>query len=156
MLYLTHPIDASKFGTSYLSKFGWDASQGLGMSGEGRTDAIKVAQKLDMFGIGAAQQKDPNGIAWKQNKDYENLLRRLNESVETTPVPESAGVEEKENGDDTEDGKSEKKRKRKEGGEDKKEKKKQRKEGKETESKESTPPPVSAQPTKVVIPRHRG
>ncbi|KAF8918158.1 hypothetical protein CPB85DRAFT_1157025, partial [Mucidula mucida] len=70
--------DASKFGTSYLSKFGWDASQGLGASGDGRTSHIKVQQKLDMMGIGAQHQKDPNGIAWKQNKDFENVLMRLN------------------------------------------------------------------------------
>ncbi len=42
------------------------------------TSHIKVNQKLDMLGIGAAHQKDPNGIAWKQNKDFENLLKRLN------------------------------------------------------------------------------
>lgn len=71
-------LDASRFGQNYLSKFGWDASQGLGASGDGRTSHIKVVQKLDMFGIGAAQQKDPNGIAWKQNKDFELLLARLN------------------------------------------------------------------------------
>jgi len=41
---------------------------------------IKVAQKLDMMGIGAAHQKDLNGVAWKQNRDYENLLKRLNEA----------------------------------------------------------------------------
>lgn len=70
--------DAARFGQNYLSKFGWDASKGLGAEGEGRTSALKVAQKLDMLGIGAAHQKDPNGIAWKQNKDFENLLRRLN------------------------------------------------------------------------------
>ena len=49
------------------------------MSEEGRTTHIKVAQKLDMMGIGAAHQKD-NGVAWKQNRDYENLLKRLNEA----------------------------------------------------------------------------
>lgn len=72
--------DAARFGSSYLSKFGWDSNKGLGVGGDGRTSHIKVAQKLDMMGIGAAHQKDPNGIAWKQNKDYENLLKRLNEA----------------------------------------------------------------------------
>ncbi|KAF9524026.1 hypothetical protein CPB83DRAFT_798570 [Crepidotus variabilis] len=70
--------DAARFGSNYLSKFGWDASKGLGTAGEGRTTHIKVAQKLDMMGIGAAHQRDPNGIAWKQNRDFENVLRRLN------------------------------------------------------------------------------
>jgi Pin2-interacting protein X1 len=74
----SHP-DAAKFGQTYLAKFGWDESQGLGASGSGRTSHIKVSQKLDMLGIGAANQRDPNGIAWKQNKDFENLLKRLNE-----------------------------------------------------------------------------
>jgi len=73
-------IDATRFGSNYLAKFGWESSKGLGVSGEGRTTHIKVAQKLDMMGIGAAHQQDPNGVAWKQNKDYENLLKRLNEA----------------------------------------------------------------------------
>ncbi|VDC01504.1 unnamed protein product [Peniophora sp. CBMAI 1063] len=70
--------DAAKFGQQYLSKFGWDASKGLGASGEGRTSHLKVSQKLDMLGIGHAHQNSPDGIAWKQNRDFENLLRRLN------------------------------------------------------------------------------
>ncbi|KAJ7128989.1 hypothetical protein C8R43DRAFT_1026752 [Mycena crocata] len=74
--------DAAKFGSSYLSKFGWDSSKGLGAEGDGRISHIKVSQKLDMLGIGAAQQKDPNGIAWKQNKDFERLLERLNAESE--------------------------------------------------------------------------
>lgn len=78
---LTWADDAAKFGSSYLSKFGWDSSKGLGASGDGRTSHIKVSQKLDMLGIGAAHQKDPDGIAWKQNKDFESLLRRLNEAA---------------------------------------------------------------------------
>lgn len=57
---------------------GWSVGTGLGAAGDGRTTHIKVQQKLDMMGIGAAHQKDPNGLAWKQNKDFENLLRRLN------------------------------------------------------------------------------
>jgi Pin2-interacting protein X1 len=71
--------DANRFGQAYLSKFGWDASQGLGASGEGRLTHIKVSQKLDMLGIGAASHGNhPDGIAWKQNKDFEALLKRLN------------------------------------------------------------------------------
>jgi G-patch domain len=73
--------DASRFGQTYLAKFGWDASKGLGASGEGRTSALKATQKLDMLGIGVQHQKDPNGIAWRQNRDFENLLRRLNHEV---------------------------------------------------------------------------
>ncbi len=72
--------DAARFGSNYVSKFGWDPSKGLGVGGEGRTSHIKVAQKLDMMGIGAAHQADPNGVAWKQNKDFENLLKRLNQA----------------------------------------------------------------------------
>lgn len=72
--------DAARFGSNYLSKFGWDPSKGLGVGEEGRTSHIKVAQKLDMMGIGAAHQADPNGVAWKQNKDFENLLKRLNQA----------------------------------------------------------------------------
>ena len=85
MVGITQVTDASKFGQNYLAKFGWDSTQGLGVAGDGRTSHIKVAQKLDMFGIGAAQQQDPNGIAWKQNKDFERLLQRLNEEKTSEP-----------------------------------------------------------------------
>ncbi|KAF9228354.1 hypothetical protein BS17DRAFT_813295 [Gyrodon lividus] len=78
--------DASRFGLSYLSKFGWDTSQGLGSSGEGIKTHLKVSQKLDMMGIGAQHQKDPNGIAWKQNREFEALLKRLNKGVEGQEV----------------------------------------------------------------------
>ncbi|KAH9996668.1 hypothetical protein BJV74DRAFT_754592, partial [Russula compacta] len=71
--------DASRFGQTYLAKFGWDPSKGLGASGEGRTNAIKAKQKLDMLGIGSQHQNSTDGIAWRQNRDFENLLRRLNE-----------------------------------------------------------------------------
>ncbi|KAI0314673.1 hypothetical protein OF83DRAFT_422024 [Amylostereum chailletii] len=74
--------NAAKFGQTYLSKFGWDTSQGLGASGEGRTTAVQVSQKLDMLGIGMQHQRDPNGLAWRQNRDFENLLKRLNEGGE--------------------------------------------------------------------------
>ncbi|TBU38749.1 hypothetical protein BD309DRAFT_1012352 [Dichomitus squalens] len=70
--------DANKFGAAYLAKFGWDPSGGLGVSGEGRTKALSVHQKLDMLGIGADHKNSAEGLAWKQNKDFENLLRRLN------------------------------------------------------------------------------
>ena len=80
----------------YLSKLGWDSSKGLGASGDGRTSHIKVSQKLDMLGIGAANSKDPNGIAWKQNKDFEALLKRLNEGAEqSTSVEMGIEVEER-------------------------------------------------------------
>ncbi|KAH9006599.1 hypothetical protein EDB86DRAFT_2875051 [Lactarius hatsudake] len=85
--------DASRFGQSYLEKFGWDASMGLGASGEGRTNAVKMSQKLDMLGIGMQRrQNDPDGIAWRQNRDFENLLQRLNEGTEATgPFHEARG-----------------------------------------------------------------
>ncbi|PIL27402.1 hypothetical protein GSI_10550 [Ganoderma sinense ZZ0214-1] len=70
--------DANKFGAAYLAKFGWDPSGGLGVSGEGRTKALSVTQKLDMLGIGADHKNSAEGLAWKQNKDFESLLRRLN------------------------------------------------------------------------------
>ncbi|KAH7883160.1 hypothetical protein F5I97DRAFT_1902602 [Phlebopus sp. FC_14] len=74
--------DAARFGQSYLSKFGWDSSKGLGTSGNGTKSHIKVSQKLDMLGIGAAHQRDPHGVAWKQNRDFEALLKRLNGNSE--------------------------------------------------------------------------
>ena len=86
------PPDAAKFGSNYLSKFGWDSSKGLGVDGDGRKSHIKVAHKLDMLGIGAAHQKDPNGIAWKQSKDFESVLKRLNEAA-LTQAPTSDDAE---------------------------------------------------------------
>jgi Pin2-interacting protein X1 len=71
-------IDVARFGQSYMSKLGWGPSKGLRASGDGMKSDLKVSQKLDMLGIGAAHQKDPHGIAWKQNKDFEALLQRLN------------------------------------------------------------------------------
>ncbi|KAI0646178.1 hypothetical protein C8Q79DRAFT_1000598 [Trametes meyenii] len=80
--------DANKFGAAYLAKFGWDSSKGLGVSGEGRTTAISVTQKLDMLGIGADHRNSQEGIAWKQNKDFENLLKRLNAANGTAETQE--------------------------------------------------------------------
>lgn len=130
--------DAAKFGSNYLSKFGWDSSKGLGADGDGRISHIKVSQKLDLMGIGAAHQKDPNGIAWKQNKDFERLLARLNADVEVEAKTEDAEG----SGDD------EKKRKR-EDGEETVTKKKRRK----SEPASETAPVIEA--VKPVVPRHR-
>lgn len=103
--------DASRFGSTYLAKLGWDASQGLGVSGEGRLSALKVTQKLDMLGIGAAQQRDPNGLAWKQNKDFESVLRRLNEAqAKETEGEGNAGTKRKK--DDEEEAEEPKKKKK--------------------------------------------
>ncbi|KAJ7502893.1 hypothetical protein B0H11DRAFT_1986818 [Mycena galericulata] len=131
---LTWADDAAKFGSNYLSKFGWDSSKGLGASGDGRISHIKVSQKLDMLGIGAAQQKDPNGIAWKQSKDFERLLERLNAGVEDEVKTE---VEDED----------EKKRKR-EDGDEPVAKKKRRKS-------EPLADVVSVEAVKPVVPRHR-
>ncbi|KAG6866211.1 hypothetical protein C0991_007236 [Blastosporella zonata] len=125
--------DAAKFGSNYLSKFGWDASKGLGVDGEGRTSHIKVSHKLDMLGIGAAHQMDPNGIAWKQNKDFENLLKRLNENIQdTTPaveVNEVGGEEDR----SPSDGSGMEKRKRKKDREGKSEEKAKKRRKKDVE-----------------------
>ncbi|KAJ2916338.1 hypothetical protein MD484_g4119, partial [Candolleomyces efflorescens] len=165
----TSHVDAARFGSSYLSKFGWDSSKGLGASGEGRTTHIKVAQKLDMMGIGAAHMKDPNGIAWKQNRDFENLLKRLNESsegevkvdsevttvevvaeavVESEEVKESKKKEKKDKEKKKKDKESKKEKKRKlEEEEDGKEKKKRQKASEEPQEedvqmKEPSPAPA--------------
>ncbi|PCH34862.1 hypothetical protein WOLCODRAFT_139625 [Wolfiporia cocos MD-104 SS10] len=80
--------DANRFGSSYLQKFGWDSSAGLGPSGEGHTRHISVHQKLDMLGIGADHRNSQDGTAWKQGRDFENLLRRLNASAGQESVEE--------------------------------------------------------------------
>ncbi|KAJ3776990.1 hypothetical protein FB446DRAFT_719422 [Lentinula raphanica] len=142
--------DASKFGANYLAKFGWDPSKGLGVEGQGRTSHIKVSQKLDMLGIGAAQSKDPNGIAWKQNKDFESLLRRLNESTpgsagqsDTGDVEdgEGAGVShdvamEKEEKEESKEDRKRRKREEKQAKKEKKEKKKRKRDEEKEEQEE--------------------
>lgn len=126
--------DAARFGSNYLLKFGWDASKGLGASGDGMKSHIKVSHKLDMLGIGAAQTKDPNGIAWKQNRDFENLLQRLNEKLEVEQMTAAEKKEESaaEGKVDSEDGeKKKKKRKHKETEEEDGSERKKKKNGKD-------------------------
>ena len=153
-------LDASKFGATYLAKFGWTSSQGLGVEGEGRTSHIKVSQKLDMLGIGAAQAKDPNGIAWKQNKDFENLLKRLNSENETSQSQDTESCPEEGMEEQKEKKKEKKKRKREEEKEEKDTKKKRKKtEAEEGAKSEASPPAASATTQKEssapVVPRHR-
>ncbi|KAF9476354.1 hypothetical protein BDN70DRAFT_995724 [Pholiota conissans] len=131
--------DAARFGSNYLSKFGWDASKGLGAGGDGMKSHIKVFHKLDMLGIGAAQSKDPNGIAWKQNRDFENLLQRLNENLQVEQTPNSDKTEESNAENDSDEGeRKQKKRKHKETkneeGSDRKKKKRNREHGKKRET----------------------
>ncbi len=98
---------------------GWSVGTGLGAAGDGRTTHIKVQQKLDMMGIGAAHQKDPNGLAWKQNKDFENLLRRLNAGgdgnveAEMSKIDGFAKASESKEEDGEADGQEEKEEKKK-------------------------------------------
>ncbi len=141
------------------------------MSGEGRTSHIKVSQKLDMMGIGAAHQKDPNGIAWKQNKDFENVLMRLNAAqggaqvveeqfalggqfISETKAADNDGADEKE----TKKEKKEKKRKREEMGDEEGKKKTKKTKMHEAEFTDSIVEPVvpaAKPPTQRVLPRHR-
>ncbi|KDR75259.1 hypothetical protein GALMADRAFT_140787 [Galerina marginata CBS 339.88] len=155
--------DAARFGSNYLSKFGWDSSKGLGAGGDGRTSHIKVSHKLDMLGIGAAHQKDPNGIAWKQNKDFENLLKRLNETVAVQTPVESEDEKDEYMGEDISVDETEKKKKRKhKGGEDGSERKKKKIKDAEIDQQtavvqESMEVDVAvvAEVKKLAVPRHR-
>ncbi|KAG1830173.1 hypothetical protein EV424DRAFT_1470461 [Suillus variegatus] len=135
--------DAARFGQSYMSKLGWDPSKGLGASGDGMKSHLKVSQKLDMLGIGAAHQKDPHGIAWKQNKEFEALLQRLNaqDGQDSTSKHHSAtDVHSEEDKELNPSPKKEKKRKRKEGGhvEDGKDKKKRKRDKRQDEDVEDS------------------
>lgn len=160
--------DASKFGSAYLAKFGWDSSKGLGVAGDGRTTHVKVQQKLDMMGIGAAHMHDPNGIAWKQNRDFEDLLKRLNERTggegnggeeeEGTKVEgfvsavESGKKDEKETDKKKKD-KEGKKSKRKRKDKDDTEHKTKKRRNSADEGEESIP--KASETPQPVIPRHR-
>lgn len=144
--------DAARFGQSYMSKLGWDPSKGLGASGDGMKSHLKVSQKLDMLGIGAAHQKDPHGIAWKQNKEFEALLQRLNaqdgqDSASkhvlgefVRPEHSATDVHSEEDKELNPSPKKEKKRKRKEGGhfEDGKDKKKRKRDKRQDEDVEDS------------------
>jgi Pin2-interacting protein X1 len=159
-------IDAARFGSNYLAKFGWDGSTGLGAAGDGRKSHIKVSHKLDLLGIGAAQQKDPDGIAWKQNEDFERLLQRLNVEAVTAESNQSleSGMKEEEE-EVKKDGVTKKKRKHREDGEFKTERKKKRKVDNEGQSSSSSnTESATIQPEKiettavkkaVIVPRHR-
>ncbi|KAG2153170.1 hypothetical protein DEU56DRAFT_898110 [Suillus clintonianus] len=143
--------NAARFGQSYMSKLGWDPSKGLGASGDGMKSHLKVNQKLDMLGIGAAHQRDPHGIAWKQNKDFEALLQRLNAQdgqdsaskdvlgefvrPEQSAVDAHGGEKSEEDEQPNQSSKKEKKRKRREGEhtEDGKDKKKRKKDKRQHE-----------------------
>ncbi|KZV64315.1 hypothetical protein PENSPDRAFT_615618 [Peniophora sp. CONT] len=170
--------DAAKFGQQYLSKFGWDASKGLGAEGEGRTSHLKVSQKLDMLGIGHAHQNSPDGIAWKQNRDFENLLKRLNgkegegekegavmsgfHRPREEEVKEDAGEKRKRGGDDDgEVDEKEAKRRRKEEKAKRKEEKAKRKaekaaakESSESEAEEAPKPVFARAPPRSHRARH--
>lgn len=152
--------DAARFGQSYMSKLGWDPSKGLGASGDGMKSHLKVSQKLDMLGIGAAHQKDPHGIAWKQNKDFEALLQRLNaqdgqDSASkhvlgefVRPEHPAADAHSEEDKEPNQSSKKEKKRKRKEGenAEDGKDKKKRKKDKRHDEDVDDSAAADSSKP----------
>lgn len=119
MIFKKTHSDAAKFGQSYLQNFGWDPSKGLGASGDGRTTHITVAQKLNMLGIGAGSKgkDEKDGIAWKQNRDFEQVLAKLNGTLESpTGVLDGFLVETKRKAEPVVEGeKSKKKRKVSEG-----------------------------------------
>ncbi|KAG0708577.1 hypothetical protein DFH29DRAFT_423929 [Suillus ampliporus] len=167
--------DAARFGQSYMSKLGWDPSKGLGASGDGMKSHLKVSQKLDMLGIGAAHQQDPHGIAWKQNKDFEALLQRLNaqdgqDSASKRVLgefvrPEQPAVDARPDGEEDKESnqlsKKEKKRKRKEGerdedGKDPKKRKKEKRKHEDVEDSaaaDSLKPPVPSPDTASSVPQ---
>ncbi|KAG0704035.1 hypothetical protein DFH29DRAFT_981617 [Suillus ampliporus] len=106
----------ARFGQSYMSKLGWDPSKGLGASGDGMKSHLKVSQKLDMLGIGAAHQQDPHGIALNAQDGQDSASKRvLGEFVR----PEQPAVDARPDGEEDKESnqlsKKEKKRKRKEG-----------------------------------------
>ncbi|EJT96661.1 hypothetical protein DACRYDRAFT_19133 [Dacryopinax primogenitus] len=78
---LTWKNDASRFGHAYLSKLGWSTGSSLGLTGQGLTEYIRVAHKLDALGIGArvGGKEDRDGRA---GREFDGLLRRLNASAE--------------------------------------------------------------------------
>ena len=159
-------LDAARFGSNYLAKFGWDGSTGLGAAGEGRTSHIKVSHKLDLLGIGAAQQKDPDGIAWKQNKEFECLLQRLNDEAADAESNQTLESGKEEEDDNEKDCVTKTKRKHRDDGEFKTERKKKRnsmnidnkgQSSFDTESSSFEPEKIETKAVKksLIVPRHR-
>ncbi|GJJ08538.1 hypothetical protein Clacol_002756 [Clathrus columnatus] len=80
--------DSSKFGEKYLQSLGWSSGQGLGLTGDGRVDNIKIHQKLDLMGIGANRQgHDSND--WKAGREFDRLLSRLNQTQNNSQEPDT-------------------------------------------------------------------
>lgn len=51
--------DESNVGNQLLAKMGWKEGTGLGLSGEGRVEPIKVQQFESRVGLGKTQGRDP-------------------------------------------------------------------------------------------------
>ncbi|PWA03408.1 hypothetical protein BB558_000422 [Smittium angustum] len=74
--------DKSKFGYRLMQKMGWSEGQGLGASGNGIVDHLKVRLKMNSLGIGAEVKTSEN---WLENtSDYEKLLAKLNSSTQNS------------------------------------------------------------------------
>ncbi|KAG9282844.1 PIN2/TERF1-interacting telomerase inhibitor 1 [Astyanax mexicanus] len=68
--------DESKFGQKMLERMGWSKGKGLGKTGQGATDHIKVKVKNNSLGLGAAVYNEDNWIAHQD--DFNQLLADLN------------------------------------------------------------------------------
>lgn len=86
---LTWIDDSSKFGEKYLQSLGWTSGQGLGLTGDGRKDNIKIHQKLDLLGIGA-NRRGPEADDWRAGQEYDRLLSRLNQTQDTPQEPQES------------------------------------------------------------------
>ncbi|XP_075900846.1 PIN2/TERF1-interacting telomerase inhibitor 1 [Nelusetta ayraudi] len=68
--------DDSKFGQKMLERMGWSKGEGLGRSGQGSTDHIKVRVKNDSYGLGANAADEDKWISHQD--DFNELLAELN------------------------------------------------------------------------------
>lgn len=71
--------DKGRIGFKLLQKMGWSEGKGLGLRGDGITQAIKVAPCVENLGIGAAEAIKNDKKDWTATSaSFEELLSRVN------------------------------------------------------------------------------
>jgi Pin2-interacting protein X1 len=92
--------DCGRIGFKLLQKMGWSEGKGLGLRGDGITQAIKVLPCVENLGLGAAEAMKNEKKDWTSTSaSFEELLSRVNSvcSSEQAVDKQDAEKEEKKN-----------------------------------------------------------
>lgn len=65
-----------------LQNMGWQDGEGLGSSGDGIKEHVKINKKISNSGIGEASNSSDNWL--KGAFEYGNLLKKLNQTIPTS------------------------------------------------------------------------